>query len=100
MNENSKNDKQTKALMRFQAISYVLDQMRNAKCLAQGLREASLRPWPDENGDFYTVRGIEDWYYAYKNGGFAALQNKPRTDRGTHRVLTEDMAAWIPCTLR
>jgi transposase InsO family protein len=59
------------------------------------LREASLRPWPDENGDFYTVRGIEDWYYAYKNGGFAALQNKPRADRGTHRVLTEDMTAWI-----
>lgn len=29
----------------------------------------------------------EDWYYKHKRGKFAALQDRPRSDRGTHKAL-------------
>jgi putative transposase len=95
MNDDAKNISQTAALIRFQAVSFILDQMRSARALAQALRDASARPWPDETGDFYAVRTIEDWYYAYHKKGFYGLVPVPRADRGVRRVLDEKTAAWI-----
>jgi putative transposase len=95
MKDDTKHKSQTTALIRFQAVSFILDQIRSARLLAEALREASARPWPDEAGDFYTTRTLEDWYYAYKKGGFDALSSKPRTDQGARRVLDEKTAAWV-----
>jgi len=95
MKDDPKNKSQTTALMRFQAVSFILDQMRSARVLAQALRDASARPWPDETGDFYAIRTLEDWYYAYHKHGFDGLVPVPRADRGTRRVLDEKTAAWI-----
>lgn len=95
MNDSSKNNAQSTALMRFAAVSFILDQIRSARGLAQALRDASARPWPDANGDFYAVRTLEDWYYAYQKQGFDGLTAKPRADRGARRVLDEKTAAWI-----
>jgi putative transposase len=94
-NQNQNTPHQTQALIRFRALNFVEDFMRGGGLLAQALRQASLHPWPDENGDHYAARTIEDWWYAYKQGGFGALVSAPRSDQGKSRVLDETTAAWL-----
>lgn len=98
MNAPSKNPNElnpTLALTRFKALNFVEDLQRDGLPLAQALRQASVRPWPDENGDYYAVRTLEDWWYAYQKGGFNALLPTPRSDQGKSRVLDEATAAWV-----
>ncbi len=76
-------------------MSFIEDQRRSGQILAEALRQGSLRPWPDENGDYYAVRTIEDWWYAFKKGGFDALQPATRSDHGKHRALDEATATWV-----
>jgi putative transposase len=98
MNEPNKNPNelnQTLALTRFKALNFVEDLQRDGLALAEALRQASLRPWPDENGDYYAVRTLEDWWYAYQKGGFNALMPAPRSDQGKSRVLDQATAAWV-----
>ena len=83
------------ALTRFRALNFIEDVLRNGCRLSQALAEASRQPWPDENGDYYAVRTLEDWWYAYKKGGFNALLPASRSDRGRTRVLDEATAAWV-----
>ena len=94
-NSNPNPNSQTTALTRFRALNFVEDQLRHGDRLAQALRAASLQPWPDENGDYYAVRTLEDWWYAYKKKGFDALVPVVRCDQGQNRVLNQDTAAWI-----
>jgi len=93
INPNS-NSHQT-ALTRFRALNFIEDRLRDRPRLSQALLEASRQPWPDENGDYYAVRTLEDWWYAYKKGGFNALLPAPRSDQGRTRVLDEATAAWV-----
>jgi putative transposase len=86
---------QTQALTRFRALNFVEDLQREGCVLAEALRQASQHPWPDENGDYYATRTIEDWWYAYRKGGFDALVSAPRSDQGKSRVLDETTAAWV-----
>jgi putative transposase len=98
MNEANKNPNelnQTTALTRFRALNFIEDLQRNGSPLAEALRQAALRPWPDENGDYYAVRTLEDWWYAYQKGGFNALVPAPRSDQGKSRVLDEPTAVWV-----
>ncbi len=98
MNESNKNHNsppQTLALTRFRALNFVEDLQRHGNTLATALREASAHPWPDENGDYYAVRTLEDWWYAYQKGGFNALVSAPRSDQGKNRVLDPTTAAWV-----
>lgn len=85
----------TLALTRFRALNFVEDQRRAGGALAAALRAASLRPWPDEQGDYYAVRTLEDWWYAYQKGGFDVLIPTPRSDQGQNRVLDEPTGAWV-----
>ncbi len=94
-NSNPNPNSQTTALTRFRALNFVEDQLRHGDRLAQALRAASLLPWPDENGDYYALRTLEDWWYAYKKKGFDALVPAVRCDHGQNRVLNQDTAAWI-----
>jgi putative transposase len=94
-NQNPNSKSQNQALTRFRVINFIEDQMRGGQLLADALREGSSRPWPDENGDFYAARTIEDWWYAFKKGGFDALQPATRSDHGKNRVLDEATAAWV-----
>ena len=95
LNSNPNSNSQSKALTRFRALSFVEDQVRCGHRLSEALHQASLQPWPDENGDYYARRTLEDWWYAYKKGGFKALQPRPRSDQGQNRVLDETSARWI-----
>jgi transposase InsO family protein len=90
-NPNSSN----LALTRFRALNFIEDQLRAGVHLSEALRQAACRAWPDENGDFYAVRTLEDWWYAYKKGGFAALVPHVRSDHGTSRRLDAITAAWV-----
>ena len=94
-NKNSNDLNPTLALTRFKALNLVEDLQREGLPLAQALRQASVRPWPDENGDYYAERTLEDWWYAYQKGGFNALLPTPRSDQGKSRVLAEATAAWV-----
>jgi putative transposase len=95
LNKNSNNPNQTLALTRFRALNFVEDLQRQGRTLAAALREASTQPWPDENGDYYAVRTLEDWWYAYQRNGFNALVPTPRSDQGKSRVLDGATAAWV-----
>ncbi len=70
LKQDHNTDSQTQALTRFRALNFVEDLQRGGCLLAAALRQAALQPWPDENGDYYATRTIEDWWYAYKKGGF------------------------------
>lgn len=94
-NKNQNTPNQIQALTRFRALNFVEDLQRGGCILAEALRQASLHPWPDENGDYYAVRTLEDWWYAYKKGGFGALVQATRSDQGKNRVLDEATAAWV-----
>lgn len=92
---NPNPNAKTTALTRFRALNFVEDQLRCGHRLSQALRAASLQPWPDENGDYYAGRTLEDWWYAYKKNGFDALVPAVRRDQGQNRVLDPDTATWI-----
>jgi transposase InsO family protein len=94
-NENLNEPNQTLALTRFRALNFIEDLQRQGRSLAAALREASVQPWPDENGDFYATRTLEDWWYAYQKRGFNALMPTARSDQGKSRVLDEPTATWV-----
>ena len=94
-NPNPNSKPQNLALTRCRVMNFLEDQTRGGQTLAEALRAASARPWPDENGDYYAVRTLEDWWYAFQKGGFDALQPAPRSDQGKNRALDEATAAWV-----
>ena len=94
-NSNPNPHSQKTALTRFRALNFIEDLLRRGGLLIQALLEASRQPWPDENGDYYAVRTLEDWWYAYKKGGFNALLPANRSDQGHNRVLDPATATWV-----
>jgi transposase InsO family protein len=65
--------------------------------LVEVCREAAARTWEAPDGRVVEVsaRTIEDWYYAYQRGGFAALHPKRRSDADKPRAIAEDVAQLI-----
>ena len=95
LNSNPNSNSHQTALTRFRVLNFIEDLLREGRRLSQALAEASRQPWPNENGDYYAVRTLEDWWYAYQKGGFNALVPAPRRDQGQSRVLDEATAAWV-----
>jgi len=91
---NSKN-RELVALIRFKAVNYVEDRVREGWRVAEAFRLASQRPWPDERGRCYAVRTLQDWYYAYRKGGFEALRTSPRSDLGRSRRIDAELGRWM-----
>jgi len=90
------NPKEAQALLRYEVICHIKTRLSQQMRLSESLREASSRPWPDENGYCYSYRTIETWWYDYKKGGFKSLQPKPsRDDAGQSRTIDKDTEAWI-----
>jgi len=65
--------------------------------LVELCREAAARTWELPSGAVIDVsaRTIEDWFYAYQRGGFAALHPKRRSDADKSRAITEELASLI-----
>jgi putative transposase len=83
------------ALIRFKAVNFVEEQLRKGVLLAEALRQASVCPWPDQNGRCYAVRTIEDWWYSYQKGGFKALDQKGRADSGSSKAIEGTLGQWL-----
>jgi hypothetical protein len=95
MSENFENRKNEVALRRFAAVSFIEQKVREDLGVVEALRLAALRPWPDENGRYSSARTLEDYWYAWKSGGFAALQPKSRDDEGKFRKLPDEVGQWL-----
>ena len=81
---SDENPRDSRALARFAAVQIVEQVIQNGVALVQAAQQASQQPW---DGRFFSAATIEDWYYRHKRGKFAALQDRPRSDRGTHKAL-------------
>jgi putative transposase len=95
MSEYFENRKNEVALRRFAAVSFNEQKLREGFGLVEAIRLAALRPWPDENGRYSAPRTLEDYWYAWKRGGFAALQPKSRGDEGAFRKLPAEVGQWL-----
>lgn len=88
---------QALALERFAFITQIQDLVRQGFPLSVALEQVSFRPLnlPDGSQRLCARRTIEDWWYAYQQGGFAALTPKVRADKGKPRTLTSQQQKWI-----
>ena len=79
------------ALHRYGLLTKIQDLLHQRLPLSVALETVASAPSPGPDGLEATVatRTLEDWWYAYKKGGFAALHPKTRSDRGRPRALTE-----------
>jgi hypothetical protein len=84
-NEASANS--DRALARHAAISWVEQVLAEGYHLNRALALCSERPW---GGRLYAAATIEEWYYAHRAGGFAALQRKARSDKGRRKALSPE----------
>ena len=84
-NEPSTNSE--RALARHAALSWVEQLLADGYRLNRALALCSERPWGER---LYAPATIEEWYYAHRSGGFAALQRKTRSDKGTRKALSPE----------
>ena len=79
---------QAPALERFAFLTQIQDLLRQGFPLSLALEQMSLRPmnWPDGRQRLCARRTLEDGWYAYQQGGFAALTPKVRADKGQPRT--------------
>ena len=96
-NEPQTPPSQALALERFALIAKIQDLLRQGFPLTVALEQVSCCPLtlPDGTQRLYTPRTIEDWWYDYQLGGFAALTPKQRSDKGQPRTLTPQQQQWI-----
>jgi putative transposase len=76
--------------LRYGVISPLLSS-EDDRPMTERFAEQAQKVWTLPGGRLrqFTAAAIEDWYYDYRKGGFEALVNPPRRDRGTHRVVDE-----------
>lgn len=80
-----------KALLRFQTISaYIAANPPRGK-RRQMLEHLAAKTWVLESGEVVTVQAetIRYWLRIYRLGGFEALKDKPRSDRGVRAIPQE-----------
>jgi putative transposase len=91
------------ALARFSLISKVQELLAQSVPLKVALETvASSSALANSQGCPHPValRTLEDWWYAYGRGGFAALHPKGRCDRGVSRKLTPEQERLIVAQVR
>jgi len=96
MQNPTPTDKERLALLRFAVICHIKTLRQEGLPLADCLRAASSRPWPGDDGLYYSYRTIETWWYGHSRHGFAALAGKSRrADAGKSRVIDTETGLWI-----
>ena len=88
---------QALALERFALVTKIQDFLRQGFPLSVALEQVSSCPvtLPEGNPRLFARRTIEDWWYDYQQGGFAALLPKTRADKGQPRTLSSQQQKWI-----
>jgi len=88
--------KEQLAVVRFEAVCHIKTLRETPLPLAECLRDACSRPWPAENGRFYSYRTLETWWYDYAKSGFSGLSGTPsRRDAGQSRLIDQETGEWI-----
>ena len=98
MNSETKTPpSQALALERFALVAKIQDLLRQGFPLSVALEQAACSPvtLPDGTQRLFAPRTVEDWWYDYQRGGFAALVPKVRTDKGRPRTLTTQQQKWV-----
>jgi transposase InsO family protein len=96
MQNKAPTTKERLALVRYEVICHVKTLRQEDMPLAEALRSASSRPWPGEDGHYYSYRTIETWWYAHAKSGYQGLCGKPvRADAGKSRAIDEETGLWI-----
>jgi transposase InsO family protein len=96
-NESQTPPAQALALERFALVAKIQDLLRQSFPLSVALEQVSSVPvtLPDGTARRFARRTIEDWWYDYQHGGFAALVPKVRADKGRPRTLSSQQQQWI-----
>jgi transposase InsO family protein len=81
---SDESPQQNRALARFAAVQAVLQACQNGVPLTQATHQVAQQSW---DGRSFAASTLEHWYYRYRHGRFAALQTRPRSDRGRLRAL-------------
>jgi len=96
MKNDTPNNKERLALLRFEVICHIKSQLGEGLVLSECLRAASSRPWPGEEGIYYSSRTLETWWYDYAKSGYRGLSGKSsRADAGKSRAVDEETGLWI-----
>jgi putative transposase len=99
MKNSSPSDQETTALRRLRLVEAVIELLHLHWPLSAALEQISstqLLPGDDESPPRRVpTRTLEDWYYAFKNGGFEGLKPKARSDRGKPRRLSAQQQQFI-----
>ena len=96
MQNDAPDPKSALALLRFEVICHIKSLRQEAIPLAECLRAAAARPWPEAGGNYYSVRTLETWWYDYAKSGYLGLAGKAsRADAGKSRTLDEETGLWI-----
>jgi transposase InsO family protein len=83
---------QGRALLRHSAVSWIQQCRNEGHSCGECLHRAAALAW---DGRYYSVRTLEEWYYAYRSAGFEALASQPRSDSGKSRALEPQLAQRI-----
>lgn len=78
------SDTNALALARHAAASWIAEALKQNFTLARATALASERTW---GGKTYSASTLESWYYLWRHQGFAALQRRPRKDKGARKAL-------------
>lgn len=96
MQNDAPSPKSALALLRFEIICHLKTLRQEGVPLAECLRAASSRPWPEPDGKYYSCRTLETWWYDYAKSGYTGLTGKSsRADAGKSRSIDEETGAWI-----
>src|SRR6266516_2327766 len=90
MTDEERNEE---ALFRHAILGDVLSRNLRRGQLRFELKQLAQQTYQDHHGRPRRVayKTLEEWFYKYRHGGFAALKPRPRSDRNRSRVLAEDL---------
>jgi putative transposase len=90
-------ERNQEALFRHAILGDLLSRNLRRGELRPALKQLAQQTYQDHRGRTCRVayKTLEEWYYKYRNGGFAALQPRPRRDRNTSRVLSQELQQLI-----
>ena len=83
----------TTARFRYEVIAPLIVRSLEPKERAYILRDLAARLWPTPDGRLIRIhaRTIARWVASYRSRGYAGLLPEPRTDRGQHRRIADEV---------
>lgn len=87
-------DKTELAVWRYGIISRLLHRNDEEGTLEQDLQQLAAKPFrkPDGSSTSFSSETLRKWLYRYRHGGLPALDDSPRSNRGSHTAVPEQLA--------